>query len=378
MEIDILINQLDEHNEGNILMTEKYRPKEVWFIVDKYEIDEMESIREYYKEKFQNIALKEYVIKDSKLDELSNIATNLNGKKAVVNLTGGPRVNSLMLLKLCNNYNIPSIYVDIKEKIIYSFNEKIQLNTEELASLNIDDILKASGGTMVEDSTDLCNKEDLIYLSKQIYNNLDIWHKYKQRLYEASIFQHDEYDNRKIYLNLENLLEEEKILVKRILEKLKDINGLQYKIDNKKITIEFLNEYLKTFIFKSGTWLEIATNNIIKSIEEVDESKNGVIFLWNNENKSVRNEIDVVAIKESIPICISCKDSDKYNEVALNELNVYADRIGGDNVYKILVATKEPEKKPVRTRAEEMGIHIVIFDGDESKFISNIKEIIKE
>ena len=136
------------------------------------------------------------------------------------------------------------------------------------------------------------------------------------------------------------------------------------------------NDYIKAFIFKSGTWLEIETNKLINKIEEIDESKNGVMFLWNDENQSIRNELDVVAIKDSVPIFISCKDSDKYNEIALNELNVYASKFGGENSYKILVATKEPIKSTIRIRAKEMGIHLIIFDGNEEKLIKEIKSII--
>ena len=63
-------------------------------------------------------------------------------------------------------------------------------------------------------------------------------------------------------------------------------------------------------------------------------------------------------------------------QASLNELNVYAAKFGGENSYKILVATKEPIKSPVRTRAKEMGIHLIIFDGNEEKFIKEIKSII--
>ena len=116
---------------------------------------------------------------------------------------------------------------------------------------------------------------------------------------------------------------------------------------------------------------------MINKIDEIDESKNGVMFLWNDSNEIVRNEVDVVAVKDSVPIFISCKDSDKYNEMALNELNVYAEKFGGDNSYKILVATKDPIKSPVKIRAKEMGINIIIFDGNEEKFLKTIKSIIK-
>ena len=172
------------------------------------------------------------------------------------------------------------------------------------------------------------------------------------------------------------LTQEEKVLLNNILKKLEDMNELQYTEKNENIEVTFLNKYIKGFIFKSGTWLEIATNNLIKKIKEIDEARNGVVFLWSNENRTVRNEVDVVAVKDSVPRVISCKDSEKYNEMALNELNVYANKIGGKNAYKILVATREPCKGPVSIRAKEMGIHIVIFDGDENKFIKNIKAII--
>lgn len=145
---------------------------------------------------------------------------------------------------------------------------------------------------------------------------------------------------------------------------------------NNEIHVNFKNEYLKSFIFKSGTWLEMATNIMISEIKEIDEVKSGVMFLWNDKSKIVRNEVDVVAVKDSVAICISCKDSDKYNEDALNELDVYSNQIGGEKVYKILVATKEPVKAAVKERAKEMGINLIIFNGNEEKFKSEIKNII--
>ena len=163
------------------------------------------------------------------------------------------------------------------------------------------------------------------------------------------------------------------------------------------IQIDFLNEFFKKAkakgvhvtldtsgnpftreepFFSKFKELMNVTDLVILDIKEIDECRNGVIFLWNNGRKTVRNELDVIAVKDSVPICISCKDSDKYNEMALNELNVYANKIGGKNAYKILVATKEPIKEPVKMRAKEMGIHLVIFDGNEEKFINKIRKII--
>ena len=204
-----------------------------------------------------------------------------------------------------------------------------------------------------------------------------MWNKHKQKLYDKSIFLHEENNPEIINIDYSRIEDEERNLLDLILNKMKEMNEIAFTKNNDKVKVRFLNNYIKGFIFKSGTWLEIATNNLLKNIKEIDECRNGVIFLWNNGRKTVRNELDIIAVKDSVPICISCKDSDKYNEMALNELNVYASKIGGENAYKILVATKEPIKEPVKMRAKEMGIHLVIFDGNEKKFINTIKNIIK-
>ncbi len=392
MDFDIIITQLDEHNEGNILITKKFNPKEIYYIIKDKDKVNINSVEEYYRVNLNNSSFRKVIIKEGNVNELEKLIDSFINKTVLVNLTGGSRVNSLILLDLCKKKNIDAIYINVKDKLIYKFKDKAYVVEEGFDDLEITDIVHAAGGEIIEESSNLCDKKDLLEFSKIIYTNLPLWHKYKQRLYESKIFQHDNINTRRIYINKDNLVDEESVIIYKILKKLEQMNEIKYSEVNNKITVEFQNSYLKAFIFKSGTWLEIATKKLVNKINEVDEVKNGVVFLWNSDNKTVRNELDVVAIKDSIPICISCKDSDKYNEMALNELNVYApilfaytlnelnvyaNKIGGKDVYKILVATKEPIKSPVKVRAKEMGINIVIFDGDENKFINTIRAIVK-
>lgn len=376
--IDVLVNQVDEHNEGNILATQEFKPKVVYFIKDKSSEKKMQILRQYYENNFTDIKIKEFIVDEGDKESLKKIIDSVESKQILVNLTGGKRINSLILLDICKKNEIAALYIDIKKKIMYEFKDSISIYNKTFEDLEIEDIVKASGGKIVEDSSNLCSKKDLIYFSEQISNNLSLWHEHKQKLYDSNIFEHDSYEQQKIYIHTENLSHEEIKILNNILVKLKEMREITFKEEDKKITVNFYNNYLKAFIFKSGTWLEIETNKLINKIEEVDESKNGVMFLWSDGNQSVRNEVDVVAVKDSVPIFISCKDSDKYNEMALNELNVYAAKFGGENAYKILVATKEPLKSPVRMRAREMGINIIIFDGNEEKFIREVKAIINK
>lgn len=377
MNVDILINQLDEHNQANILATKKFNPKEVLFIYDKNNETLMDSVKKYYENYIPNVKFNKIIINEGEIDKLIKVINENKNRNILVNLTGGSRINSLALLNISKNNLLNSIYVDIKNKSLYTFEKDIKVIKEEYEDMQLDNLIKASGGELLNDASNLCDKDDLIYLTKRIYENLELWHKYKQKLYDSSIFTHDYQDTKRVTIKTELLSEEEKGILSKILSKLNEINGIDYSNDsNNEIHVNFKNEYLKSFIFKSGTWLEVATNIMISQIKEIDEVKSGVMFLWNDKSKIVRNEVDVVAVKDSIPICISCKDSDKYNEDALNELDVYSNQIGGEKVYKILVATKEPVKAAVKERAKEMGINLIIFNGNEEKFISEIKNII--
>lgn len=376
--IDILISQVDEHNESNILATKELNPEIIYFIKDKSCNNKADTLKKYYERNFKNIKLNFFDIKEGDNTALEKLIKNIENKNIIVNLTGGKRINSLILLNLCLKNNLKSLYIDIKEKILYEFKDNaISILNKAFEDLEIDDIVKASGGMIVEDASQLCNKKDLIFFSEQMSKNISLWHEHKQKLYDSSIFEHDSYNQQRIYIHTNNLSKEENKLLNLILDNLVKMKEITLRNTTDKITIDFLNNYLKAFIFKSGTWLEIETNKLINKIDEIDESKNGVMFLWNDSNEIVRNEVDVVAVKDSVPIFISCKDSDKYNEMALNELNVYAEKFGGDNSYKILVATKAPIKSPVKIRAKEMGINIIIFDGNEEKFLKTIKSIIK-
>ncbi|WP_066896370.1 Card1-like endonuclease domain-containing protein [Clostridium nigeriense] len=379
MNIDVLINQIDDHNESSIIATKKFNPESVLFIYKEDNKGLLDSLKKYYNNFLPNIKFKSLLIKNGDILALSKIINENKNKKIIVNLTGGSRVNSLQLLNLCIENSIQSIYVDIKNKNLYMFDNEVRVIEEEFEELKLDKLVKASGGELINDSTDLANNEALVILTKAIYKNLSTWHKYKQKLYDPNIFLHDSQNSKTIRINLKLLNNEEEKLLEKILNELKKIGGIEYhNEENKVIKVEFQNEYLKSFIFKSGTWLEVATNNIINEIKEIDEVKSGVMFLWNDNSKIVRNEVDVIAVKDSIPICISCKDSDKYNEDALNELDVYSKQIGGENAYKILVATKEPIKLAVKDRAKEMGISLIIFDGNEEKFKNNIKLILNK
>ena len=69
------------------------------------------------------------------------------------------------MFNICKDNSIKAIYIDIKNKKLYLFDNKVEIIREEFEDLELDKIIKASGGEVINDSTELANKKDLILRS---------------------------------------------------------------------------------------------------------------------------------------------------------------------------------------------------------------------
>jgi hypothetical protein len=115
---------------------------------------------------------------------------------------------------------------------------------------------------------------------------------------------------------------------------------------------------------------------MVKGNSRVCDVRTGIRFLWDEDKMEVENEMDVMAVAKSSLICISCKDTKRYNSGALNELDIYSERLGGSTAKKILVATKPSKGQYVDERANKMGIKLILFDGDVDKFKRCLNDVI--
>ncbi|MGL4109508.1 Card1-like endonuclease domain-containing protein [Clostridium sp. LP20] len=374
MGFSLIISQFDEHNEVTIMLAKKFNVINIVMLVQK---EDLPKIRELKKIE-DTLYIEEVILEPGDSDCIKDTIDSKKDRDILINLTGGERINSLILLKIAIELKLQSIYVDLLNKKRYILGENFRVIKEQLEDMTIEDITKLAGANIVDDSSYLCSKKEIVDLTKEILRHLELWHKYKQRLYDNNTFKHDYKDTSKVIINKYLLIKEELTIVSNTLKYLKETGGLEYYNKGSEIFVTFKNNYLKGFLFKSGTWLEVLTNVVINEIKEVDEVKSSVIFLWSEGAKRVRNELDVIAVKDSVLLCISCKDSDKYDENALNELEVYSNRLGGPKAIKILVATKQPIKVSVIDRAKEMGINLVIVDKNIDAFKKKLTSIIKK
>ncbi|EJT5935086.1 DUF1887 family CARF protein [Clostridium perfringens] len=379
MNYDFIITILDEHNESSILLAEKLKPKEIIYLYKKdEELKVLNSLRQFYLNKFPNCNFSDEKLGKDIISSIEEIIKRMKSKNTAICLNQGDKKDILIMYTLALKHNIDGFFLDIPKEELLKLNlESVQCEKCNFVDLDVEDIIDSIGASIVVDSTEISEINVIETMTNYIASNLDLWKKYKIRLSDNSVFIHDESNPRSIKIDKELLSREEVMLLDKILNFLEENGQIKVKELEQCLKVTFQNEFIKGFIFKSGTWLEVLTKNIIEEIRSIDDIKSGLLFLWNDKESRVKNELDVVAIKDSVLICVSCKDSKKYDEVALNELNVYSEQLGGENVIKILVATHPPIKSSISKRAKEMGINLVVFDGNKKSFKEELEKIIK-
>lgn len=139
-----------------------------------------------------------------------------------------------------------------------------------------------------------------------------------------------------------------------------------------RLSFTYKNFRVKRCLTVSGQILELITATRLLGIRD-DEAKRlyhsvevGVMLDWNapEEDELYRtfNEVDVIAMKDAVPVFISCKNGN-FEADELYKLNTVAERFGGDYVKKVLIATEleklGPKAHYIRARAQDMKIRLV-------------------
>ncbi|MCY6960208.1 Card1-like endonuclease domain-containing protein [Clostridium brassicae] len=371
-----LINLLDENSEQyNLIVTLNLNPEKTVFLYEfnDHNKEEFSRVKEYLGEKLPSTEILEECIEEVNSENIENILNNIRDEGTFVNLSSGKGIINLLTYRIAEKMEMKSVYIDIENECIldlsYGKCEKLDIVIKDM---DVEDFIEITGGEIISHSTKWFNNDNIKRFIEYIISNYDSWEKFKKILSSVSSAEENDYINQKSVISITEANKEERVEYNRLLDKFQQFDFFNYEYEGKdKIILNFKGLETKTLFLKTGTWLEILVYNIVKEIKEVDDIKSGVVFLWDGEERHVRNEIDVLASINSKLIYISCKDTSKYGIEALNELEVYGAQIGGEEVRKILVATKEPCKRSIILRAKEMGIDIVIFHG-------NIRDLKKE
>jgi len=370
MKCEVLINFLSDYNDHNIIALLEIKPQKAIFI----RLDEEEEIfielKEFLQEKLPDTEIIERTVDIEDLSAVKDILIEYIDKSTIINLSGGSRVQGIFAREVACRNHIQSIIVDMYTKKIYSINNDkfVQLD-EEFIELSIEDILESTGKDILFEATqgmdELIEADILNFITK----NFGAWDGIKRMFVNRK--QISSYKDLPLTMVV-NWKRINRDIGKKLYELMKILekNRLIYVYDDNRYTMKFRfkNKGIKRYFLASGSWLESLTYKCIKELREIDDIKSGVVFMWDYDAREVKNEIDVIASQDSRLICVSCKDTNHYDQDDLNEINVYSEELGGEDAIKIIVSTKEPHKHTIIKRAEEMDINLIIFNGDIVKF----------
>lgn len=227
--------------------------------------------------------------------------------------------------------NVIPVYLNPKSNSLIDVQKKEK--NVPCSMISLDDYAAAIGAKRIHtyDDTIADNKKTLIYSSAEKFmEDYETWNalsRYISKQYKEDVG----------YVTIPNTIREDKksYTVSGMLKDLIQLNCLESAAPLK---YRFKGEDAKHLIVKSGVLLEMYI--YFKAKEVFGNALTSVEFDWDtSDNKcSVDNELDVIAMKKSRPIFISCKMR-KLTREHIYEISAVARRFGNSNVIPLLATT---------------------------------------
>lgn len=377
MQCKTLINIVGKYNHYSILAAFNLKPQNVVFLRGKEDWENYVNTKACIEERQPGIRFEEHVLKEENPLELEQFFQQYDQEDTILNLSGGSKLMGLLCFQAIQGSRITGIYIDNDKGQILKINKELEVLKPINTELKVEDIICSTGAEIIKNSTELYEKKEFKGLVEYMIENYDMWKLVKDILRHSQFVK--QFVMQPLYIEImsKRLSYIQMKALEKFLKELADrklIVNFSFYYDH--IEFTFADRESKSFVMTTGCWLEALTYRSIRETKEVSDTISGMLFVW-AEELEVHNELDVVAAVDSHLVCISCKDTANYDVEDLNELEVYAEHLGGRKVTKILVSTHLPERgEMICQRAEEMNIHLVIFDGNWKGFKNELHQLI--
>ena len=138
------------------------------------------------------------------------------------------------------------------------------------------------------------------------------------------------------------------------------ISGLKIQ-KGERVSFSFCDEQIRTWLRDTGAVLELYTYKQCLDCGVFNDVVTSAVVDWGgNSSDCVMNEIDVIAVRGTVPLFISCKVCEADTD-ALNELSILRSRFGGNGAGAMLITTKTC-RNITKNRSAKLGITIVDID----------------
>lgn len=299
-----------------------------------------------------------------------------NEKKCVIDITGGDETVILavgaVLAQLTEEQRkeIRVEKYDHEQGVVVDCVRNRRTSSSRGASLTVEQLILLHGGCIHPDSYQ--PPEEYKYSDlEQVWELSKDWNNGIAKLLEFEK-RSDDADPLQICVPWSDLHS-----ISHFAEKESIVLDLLEKMHRKNVINDYSNFYCMQYEYRSvehryctakaGNVLEMKTLLEARSVAEngapyFNDCRMSVSIDWdgvvNSPGPDTNNEIDVVLMRGTTPLFISCKNGD-VEEEELYKLNTVANRMGGKYVRKMLVATNFNKGASFVQRARDMGIYLV-------------------
>ena len=147
----------------------------------------------------------------------------------------------------------------------------------------------------------------------------------------------------------------------KAFEKLGFLSELEIR-EKEKVSFRFADEQIRYWLRDQGSVLEIYTWKACRDTGLLHAVRCSTIVEWDSAERGdkVTNEIDVMAVKDTIPVFISCKTC-MVDTAAINELAILRDRYGGNAAKAFIISTENFRAITLR-RAHALNIDVITLN----------------
>lgn len=387
-----LIELYDERPIENVLATEVFRPERTVYLCPPEAAHDkrlQKKLKEYFLHRGVDVEL-EFL--ESSLFYSSKVLKQLRTVVArygdcMLDITGGTDAALFACGQLCAEVNLPTFTYSRRNNCFFNIsNAEFADKMPCTINHNVEDCFLMAGGAMRGGRVD--NSVLHGYLGSfdaffRIYLKYRTqWTKVIQYIQKTSQGKEGQPVSLKVGANY-TVKGERNTRIDAPEECLRDLAEIGFlrelAISRERVSYTFKDAQIRIWLRDIGSVLELYVYKACLDSDVFNDVYTSAVVDWEGDFRqdNVTNEIDVMAMRGTIPVFISCKTCAVSTE-ALNELAILRDRFGGNGAKAAIVTTQQC-RSVTRHRASELGIDVIDLNDLKSGGIRDqIRTVIRQ
>lgn len=399
-----LVELFDKCQIENVIACLEYKPEKIIFLGFKEVMTKkrINDLKRFFELKNIDVEIETEIVGrydyKSITDKLNAIIDN--NQDCYFDLTGGKELVLAAMGDVSASRNVPMFQFNVRTGNLIRVKNCDTLPEEMKKVMSINEIVTLNGGSVIYNQPDDFQwqmtsdfKKDVGIIWDICRKNCGLWNR------QSNVFENFEKYGKLsadfvVTADIEHLKrgKHDVLLNARIVNELIS-NGLidDYVYEDGKVSFRYKNSQVHQCITKAGNILELyvymAANRVVEEYPDFyDDIDIGIYVDWDGvihdgttKERDTINEIDVMLMRDLVPVFVSCKNGEVHKE-ALYELDIIAKRFGGEYSKKIMVTTyisnDAESRRYIKQRAKDMNIDII--DGVHLMTCTEFTETLKK